>query len=46
MVMFFNSANQNVVVKSASKLLIDSVPVNQKLYVPMLAKIFDMQESN
>jgi len=32
-------------VKEAQKLLLESIPVNQKLYVPMLAKVFDMEES-
>lgn len=43
--MFFNTANKNILIKQASKLLIDYVPVNQKLYVPMIAKLFDLSES-
>jgi ribosomal protein L13 len=45
MVVFFNSANANVLVKNASKILIDGIKVNQKIYVPMLARVFDLQES-
>lgn len=33
----FNMPNRNKFVKEASKLLLDSIPVNIKLYCPMLA---------
>jgi hypothetical protein len=45
MISFFNAQSNNILVKEATKLLLSDIVVNQKLFVPMLAKVFDMQES-
>jgi hypothetical protein len=45
MLMFFNQQNSNKAVKSGQNLLLAKVAVNRKLYVPMLAKVFDLAES-
>lgn len=46
MISFFNTQSKNKLVKSVSKTMLADVPVNQKFFVPMLAKVFDMEESN
>lgn len=46
MLAFFNIQNDNKMVKSGTKLILDKVEVNQVIYVPMLAKVFDMNESD
>ena len=46
MITFFNAQNRNKLVKEATKILLPDVPVNQKLYVPMLAKVLTMEESH
>jgi hypothetical protein len=46
MIAFFNTQNKNKLVKEASKLFLPPIPVNQKIFVPMIAKVFDMEESN
>lgn len=46
MIVFFQTQNKNKLVKEATKLLMPDIAINQKLYVPMLAKPFDMPESN
>ena len=45
MLMFFNQQNSNKAVKSGQNLLLAKVAVNRKLFVPMLAKVFDLDES-
>jgi len=42
---FFNLQNDNKLVKEGSKLILDRIATNQVIYVPMLSKIFDMEES-
>lgn len=45
LISFFNLSSANRAIKQMSKLKLDSIELNQVFYVPMLAKIFDMQES-
>ena len=42
---FFNLQNANKLVKEGSKLVLDRIATNQVIYVPMLSKVFDMEES-
>ena len=46
MITFFNMQNNNKAVKEAQKVILPKIAVNQKLFVPMIAKTFDMEESN
>ena len=46
MLTFFNIQNESKMVKQSSKIVLDSIKVNQIIYVPMLSKIFDMEEAN
>ena len=45
MITFFNMQNNNKAVKEGNKLLLDKIAINQKLFVPMIAKVFDLDES-
>ena len=45
MITFFNMQNNNKAVKEWNKLLLDKIAINQKLFVPMIAKVFDLDES-
>ena len=45
MITFFNMQNNNKAVKEACKVVLDRVAINQKIFVPMLAKTFTLQES-
>lgn len=45
MLAFFNLDNNNKLAKEGQKMLFDSIQVNQVLYVPMLTKVLDLQES-
>ena len=42
---FFNLQNDNMFIKEGSKLILDIIAHNQVFYVPMITKIFDMEES-
>jgi hypothetical protein len=33
-------------VKETQKVLLDKIAENQKLFIPMIAKVFDLQESS
>ena len=46
MLTFFNIQNESKMVKQSSKIVLDSIKVNQIIYVPMLSKVFDMEEAN
>jgi hypothetical protein len=46
MISFFNIQSANILVKKATDSLLPEIPLNQVFYAPMLAKVFDMQESN
>jgi hypothetical protein len=45
MITFFNLQNSNRLIKEGSKIVLDRIATNQVIYVPMLSKIFDMEES-
>ena len=45
MLTFFNIQLNNKAVKEASKVVLDKIFVNQKLFVPFLAKTYDLAES-
>jgi hypothetical protein len=45
MITFFNMQNNNKAVKEANKIVLDSITINQKIFVPMLAAPFDIQSS-
>lgn len=45
MIGFYQSPAKNKVVKEATKVLMPSIEVNQKLWVPMLAKVLDIEEA-
>lgn len=42
---FFNMQNDNKLVVQGMKVIRDSISINQVLYVPMIAKVFDMEEA-
>lgn len=42
---FFNLQNDNKLVKESSKIILDMISINQIIYVPMISKVFDMEES-
>lgn len=44
MIGFWMSPAKNKVVKEATKVFMPSIEVNQKLWVPMLAKVLDIEE--
>ena len=46
MITFFNMTNQNKAVKETQKVLLDKIAENQKLFIPMIAKVFDLKESS
>ena len=41
MITFFNMQNNNKAVKEANKIVLDSIVINQKIFVPMLATPVD-----
>ncbi len=45
MITFFNMQNNNKAVKEGQKLILNSIAVNQKLFVPMIAKVLDIKEA-
>lgn len=42
---FFNLMNDNKFVKEGAKIILDSIKTNMKIYVPMIAPQFTMEES-
>ena len=46
MLTFFNLQNDNKLIKESAKITLDSIRVNTKIYVPMLAPRFTLSESN
>jgi hypothetical protein len=46
MITFFNMQNNNKAVKEGQKLILDKIALNKKLFVPRIAKPFDLEESN
>jgi hypothetical protein len=42
---FFNLQNDNKLIKESQKIIYDSIAINQVFYVPMIAKVLDMEES-
>jgi len=42
MIIFFNMQNNNKAVKEGNKLVLESILINQKIFVPMLATPFDL----
>ena len=43
---FFNLVNENRFIKEGVKILYDSIQTNMRIYVPMLAPIFTLEESH
>jgi hypothetical protein len=46
MLHFFNLQNDNKFVKEGSKIILDSIHTNLKIYAPMLARKFTLEESH
>jgi hypothetical protein len=42
---FFNIQKHNMFAKEGSKIILDKILINQVIYVPMIAKVLDMEES-
>ena len=45
MLFFFNLLNDNKIVKEGAKIILDRIQTNMKIYAPMIAPVFTMQES-
>lgn len=42
---FFNATNMSTAIKGVTKISLPKIMLDQEIYVPMLAKIFDLKES-
>ena len=45
MLIFFNLVNDNKLVKETSKIILDSIRTNTKIYVPMLTPVLSLAEA-